>query len=330
MKKPKSVLLVTDFSKPWSSGWYYKTGFEKNGYKVLLFDPAAVHEAETAALDLLRHTRADFILHTKDELPATAFQAMRTLAPVVQWYPDPVIPEWLPPYVRSADIFLTMSEGLLDAFRKLNQNSFWLSQGFEPSFFALSGVTEEDRRAFSADVAFVGNLGSKPQYLARRDALARVIDTGCMLKWWGPEIPWKISNIPLIYGRIGKAYGGRFIWGEAYAKVAKLSKIFLAFDSRPDIRKSMSARMYTAVGCGAFYLCKHVDGIEEVLVPDKEIVTFHTEDEMIDKIRRYLRDDEAREKISVAGQARVLRDHVYEVRIRQMCDMIEKSVIFPS
>jgi hypothetical protein len=220
-----------------------------------------------------------------------------------------------------------MSEGLVGEFRKMNPNSHWLTQAFEPSFFEIRAITEKERDIFSADVAFVGNLGSKPQYLSRRKSLERIIDTGYTLKWWGPKIPWKMSNIPLIYGRLGRAYGGRFVWGEEYAKVARLSKIFLAFDSKPEIRKSMSARMYTAVGCGAFYLCRHVPGIEEVLVPDREIVTFHTEDEMIDKIRFYLGNDKAREKISSAGQERVLRDHVYEVRIRRMCSIIDETGI---
>jgi spore maturation protein CgeB len=48
---------------------------------------------------------------------------------------------------------------------------------------------------------------------------------------------------------------------------------------------------------------------------------------MIDKIRFYLGNDKAREKISSAGQARVLRDHVYEVRIRRMCSIIDETGI---
>ncbi len=109
-------------------------------------------------------------------------------------------------------------------------------------------------------------------------------------------------------------------------KVAKLSKIFLAFDSMPHIRRSMSARMYTAVGCGAFYMCQHVEGIEDILEPGKEIVTFRSEQEMIDLIRYYLENDELRMKIAEAGQKRVLRDHTYEVRMRQMMEIIKDFI----
>jgi spore maturation protein CgeB len=47
---------------------------------------------------------------------------------------------------------------------------------------------------------------------------------------------------------------------------------------------------------------------------------------MIDKIRFYLEDEGLRKKIAEAGQRRVLRDHTYEVRIRQMCDIIEQTL----
>ena len=125
----------------------------------------------------------------------------------------------------------------------------------------------------------------------------------------------------------GRSYGGKFIWGEEYAKVAQLSKVFLAFDSLPHIRKSMSARMYTAVGCGAFYLCQHVEGIEEVLVPSREIVTFRSEQEMIDMIRYYLKNDKERKRIAETGRDRILKDHTYEIRTREMLRIIEKALL---
>jgi spore maturation protein CgeB len=320
------VLLITSFNKPWNNGWYYKAGFEKNGHEVIPFDASALEDPVTKVFDHAKTKPFDLILHTKDELPAEVFHDLRRSTTVVMWYPDPVIPEWLPTYVRACDIFLTMSEGLVDEFRKMNPSSFWLTQAFEPSFFEIKEITERDVQTYSAEVAFVGNLGSKTQYLARREALERVIEEGFKLRWWGPRIPRKLSAIPLILGKLGRSYGGKFIWGEEYAKVAKLSKVFLAFDAMPHIRKSMSARMYTAVGCGAFYMCQHVDGIEEVFEPDKEIITFHSGDEMIDKIRYYLKNDELRTKIAASGKSHVLKEHTYEVRIKQMLRIIEDVI----
>jgi spore maturation protein CgeB len=320
---PYKVILMTEFSKPWNNGWYYKSGFEKNGHTVIPLDPEAHKNSADAIFETIKEIRPDFLLHTKDELPAEAFHELRQLTTVIMWYPDPVIPDWLPPYVNASDVFLTMSEGLVAEFKKYNPNVFWLTQAFEPSSFEIRGITQKDERFYSSDVAFVGNLGSKAQYLERRRALERVIDAGLRMKWWGPRIPRKFSTLPLIFGKLGRAYGGKFVWGEEYAKIARLAKVFLAFDSMPHIKKSMSARMYTAVGCGAFYMCRHVDGIEEVLNPGKEIVTFQSCEEMIDLLRYYVDKDALRRKISDAGRKRIMREHTYATRMKQLTDIIK-------
>ncbi len=316
------ILLITALSKPWNNGWYYKSGLEKNGHKVISVDPFSISSVE-AVIKLVKESPPDFILHTKDELPPEAFDELRNYARVIQWYPDLAIPEWLPRYVQACDIFFTIAEGLVEEFRKFNNNTFYLSQAFEPSFFETKMITAEDIDIFSADVTFVGSLGSKEYYMPRRGYLKWVLDEKFNFKWWGPRIPRKLSNIPLIMGKIGRSYGGRFIYLEDYAKVARLSKIFLAFDAMPHVRKSMSARMYTAVGCGAFYMCRHVDGIEEILEPGKEIVTFKTEQDMIDMIRYYLKNEGLRRNISEAGRKRILKEHTYDLRMKQMISKIE-------
>jgi spore maturation protein CgeB len=321
------VLIASDFQKPWNPAYYIKKGLEANKITVSAFDPSVTKNPYNDFMEAVKLSEPQMLLYIKDYglKPEWLQEIKKKGIILVQWYIDPVIPDWLIPFVKVSDIFFTMSEGLVDEFKKINPNVFWLTQAFEPSFFEIKEITGKDKKTFSTDVAFVGNIGSKPQYLNRRKSLKKIIHSGFKLKWWGPKMPRKLSTIPLILGKLGKAYGGKFVWGAEYAKVARLSKIFLAFDSMPHIRKSMSARMYTAVGCGAFYMCRHVDGIEEVLKPGKEIVTFRSDDEMIDMIRYYLGNNELRLKIAEAGQKRVLKDHTYEKRIGQMCSLIEQA-----
>ncbi len=317
------VLMVAELGNEWNSGWWKKAGFDKNGHAVITFNPRTEAEPRDRLIDIIKETKPDFLLHFKDELPASVFEELRKYIKVVQWYPDPLIPDWLPEYVKAADIFITMSEGLLGELRKLNPDSFWLTEAFEPSYFEMKNITEKDIKEFSTEVTFVGNLGSKPRYLARRDSLKAVVKNGFKLKWWGPKLTRKLSTLHLILGKVGRSYGGKFVWGEDHAKIAKLSKIYLGFDSMPQIRQSMSERLYIAVGCGAFYMCQHIDGIEDILVPDKEIVTFRSEQEMIDKIKYYLEHEDARLKIAEAGNRRVLKEHTFEVRIRELLNIIE-------
>jgi hypothetical protein len=320
--KPQKILLVTSFSKPWDNGWYYKTGFEKLGHTVAPFDPEGSGRPGEDFFALMRDFRPDLLIQTKNELPLEIFQEAGRLVRLVMWYPDPVIPEWLPPYVKACSLFLTMSEGLVGEFKKYNPNTHWLSQAFEPSHFDVGEIGAQEMEKYAAEVTFVGNLGSKPQYLPRRAYLRRVAREGFKLKWWGPRIPGKISTIPLILGRLGRAYGGEFVWGRSFALAARAAKIFLAFDSIPGVRKSMSARMYTAIGCGAFYLCANVEGIEEVFQPGKEIAVFNSEQEMVDMIKYYLKHDSERAEIAEAGRRRLLKEHTYEHRLTRMMEII--------
>ncbi len=324
-KRIKKVLILTDISNPWSIGHYIGSGLQKNDIDVKSYDPRSVNSPYSVLMSLLDDFKPDMLLYFKDYGMKVEWlhEAKKKGILAVQWYPDLAIYKRLHPYFREADIFFTVADGLVDEFRKLNSNTFWLTQAFEPSFFHVKNISPADIKTYSADVTFVGTLGSKQYYLRRREYLSRVVKERLKFTWWGPRLPRKISTIPLLLGRLGRAYGGRFVWGEEYAKVAQLSKIFLAFDALPDIRKSMSARMYTAVGCGAFYMCEHVNGIEDVLVPGKEIVTFHSGEEMVDMIRYYLGNDDLRMKIGEAGRKRVLQEHTYEVRVRQMLRMIE-------
>ena len=318
------ILLISGLDNPlWNEGWEYKAAFENIGHQVVPFDPRDVEDPVHTVFKIVKELKPGFILHTKDELPPEIYQELRQYVKVVQWYPDPVITDWLPPYVESSDIFITMSEGLMGKLKQYNPAVFFLTQAFEPSFFPVGEISDRDLRTYSTDITFVGNLGSKPCYLPRRKFLQAVLKKGFTLKWWGPRLPRKLSTLPLILGKLGRSYGGKFVWGEEHAKISRLSKIYLGLDAQPHVRKSVSERLYIAVGCGAFYMCHHIEGIEDILEPDREIVTFRTEAEMIDKIRYYLGNQNLRRKIAGAGKERVLREHTYEVRMKDLMNIIE-------
>jgi len=79
-----TILLITALMKPWNNGWYYKAGFESNGNRVLCFDPSSTKDAFKKVFEFTKSSKPDFILHTKDELPAEIFQELRSLTKVIQ------------------------------------------------------------------------------------------------------------------------------------------------------------------------------------------------------------------------------------------------------
>jgi spore maturation protein CgeB len=293
------------------------------------FDPEAAPHPEAGFSSVLDGNPPDLLLFTKGTgIPEHWLDAVRSRSiPTVQWHPDPILDDSVLRLARKVDFLFTMAQGLVEDYRKAGVAKVaWLSQGFAPSFFEPGEVSAHDRAFYASSVASVGNLSSQPEYIGRRKSLSRVLREGFDLKWWGPPPARRLGNLSFLLSPLGRAYGGRFVYGSEYAKVASLSAIFLAFDRAPHIRNSMSQRLYMATGCGAFYLCQYVEGMEEVLEPGREIETFSGEEEMIDKIRFYLPREEARRKIAGQGRQRVSRQYTYRHRFLEMFSVLDREL----
>ena len=324
------VLLSAAMNRPWGPGHALARALERTGHTAQAFDcrgsvnpgenlPGVVeafqpdvhvvYSGTCYAPELIDRIRAGGVYH-------------------VLWYPE-VTPKPRPEVVELAqhyDMFFTMAQGLVERFHGAGiENVEWLPEGMEPSVFEYDGVSDTDRQLFTCDVALVGKLESdNPAYMERWKLVKRIVDEEIDIKWWGPRINRKIGTfvLGLLLSKVSRAYGGRFVWNETYAKAVHLSKIFLARDAYPNIRLCMSARAFMALGLGAFYLTFPTDGIEEMFVPGLEIVTFDSPDDMVDKIRHYLTHDDERNAIATEGKKRALADHTYQKRFERMFEIL--------
>ena len=327
MKERPSILLLTKFRKPWNNGHFMAKALEDMGWAAICLDtPSQLNQLSRAI-----ERRPVLAIATKaDGMTVDMIQEIRSQGiPFVIWYPDPIPPdEHMINIGRSSDFFFTMTQGRIPEYEAAGiEKVAWLSEAFVPSFYPDTPLTSEDKAYYGSQVAFVGNLGTLPQYLARRQMLDQVINAGFQLKWWGPRPSRKLRDLPFLFSRVCRSYGGEFVYHDTFSKVVRACKVFLSLDSYPDVRLSMSARIYIAVGCGAFYLCRRVEGIEEVLVPEKEIEVFDDHDEMVDKIRYYLEHEEDRRRIARAGRQRVLAEYTYEHRFASMFETLKKAGI---
>jgi hypothetical protein len=325
----KKILLLTRFRHPWNNGHYYAQGLRELGLTVQGFDPEAAFDPEEDFFSSLETFSPHLLLLTKGTgVREHWLDAARSKSiPMVQWHPDPICDGTVLNLARRVDFFFTMAQGLVEDFRRAGvEKVAWLSQGFAPSFFEIGIPSPQSRDFFGSTLTFVGNLSEQSEYIGRRRSLGRAMREGFDLKWWGPEPARKLRNLAFRLSPLGRAYGGRFVYGSEYAQVASLSAIFLAFDRAPHLRNSMSQRLYMAVGCGAFYLCQHLEGIEEVLVPGREIETFHGEEEMMEKIRHYVPREEARRKIAEQGKRRVLAQYTYRHRFLEMFSLLRQEL----
>jgi len=324
------ILLSAGMNRPWSPGHSLLPALQRTGHTVQVFDYRSSEDVAKELLATADSFKPDLHIVYGGE-PYTPDLIRRVKAKNIYsalWYPE-VTPNPQPEVVelgRVYDMCFTMAEGLVEVFRQAGVPSVeWLPEALEPSIYEYEAITDTDRQLFACDVALVGKLESdNPAYMERWKLVKRIVDEGINIKWWGPRIRRKIGTfvLGLLLSKVSRAYGGRFVWNETYAKSVHLSKIFLARDAYPHIRLSMSARTFTALGLGAFYLTYPTKGIEEMFEPDKELILFHTPDEMIGKIRYYLAHEDERKKVAEAGRRKALAQHTYTHRFERMFDLL--------
>jgi spore maturation protein CgeB len=80
-------------------------------------------------------------------------------------------------------------------------------------------------------------------------------------------------------------------------------------------RNQIKARTFEVPGAGGFLLTDVAPGIEEFFEPNEEIVCFEDIADLARKIRFYLGNLDARDRVAAKGFSRVRRDHTYDARL---------------
>jgi spore maturation protein CgeB len=87
-------------------------------------------------------------------------------------------------------------------------------------------------------------------------------------------------------------------------------------------QSQIKGRNFEIPMAGGFLLTQYVNGIENYFLPGKEIETFKSKSELIDKIRYYLTHDEERESIRQAGHDRAIKEHTLQCRFDNIFQII--------
>jgi spore maturation protein CgeB len=140
-------------------------------------------------------------------------------------------------------------------------------------------------------------------------------------KLWGTL--WERSRFA---GELAKRFGPiRPVLREDYNRAINGAGIALAFLSRLN-RDTYTRRCFEIPITGALLLSQYSADLATLFEEGVEAEFFRSQDELLDKVRFYSRNDEARRKIGLAGRARVLRDgHEALDRAKQVLAAIEQD-----
>jgi glycosyltransferase involved in cell wall biosynthesis len=96
------------------------------------------------------------------------------------------------------------------------------------------------------------------------------------------------------------------------------SRITLNIESGSTTRHSSNMRLFEATGVGTCLLTDRTEGLGELFEPEREVATYGSLEECVERIRRLLAHPDEREAIARAGQARTLREHTFAQRARRL------------
>ncbi len=110
--------------------------------------------------------------------------------------------------------------------------------------------------------------------------------------------------------------------GEASSFVYSHSKINLNISIK-GIEGATPQRVMEITGAGGFTLTNYCEETLELFEEDKEIVTYKSPEEMLDKVEYYLRHEEERKAIARAGYEKTLKCYTYDKKLKQLMDWVE-------
>ena len=94
-------------------------------------------------------------------------------------------------------------------------------------------------------------------------------------------------------------------------------------ENDPEKKTQMKLRMFEVPATQTMLLTEYHSGIEEYYKPEEEIVCFSNEDDMLQKLRYYLKADSIREQIALAGYKKTIEEHNSKKRLGKLIKEIE-------
>ena len=172
-----------------------------------------------------------------------------------------------------------------------------IQTAYEPTIHypPAEGWSDAER---TRDVSFIGTAyDDRPEFLTRlwRECGLSIAISGSSV--WRERLDAEAA---------AALYTGSELYGAAYREAVWQSKINLSFLTHSN-HDEFAHKSFEIAACGGFLLAERSEGHAARFEEDREAVFFTGFEECVAKIRRYLPDEAARERIAAAGRERAVR-----------------------
>jgi spore maturation protein CgeB len=213
-------------------------------------------------------------------------------------------------------VFCIQKDKCISAIRQAGAKEVhYMPVACEQNVHAPLVLSEADKAKWGSDLSFMG-----AGYHNRQQMFASLVDFN--LKIWGTEWPDCKPFDRMVQD------GGQRLAPSDYVKIFNSSKINLNLHSSNEkdgvdpFGDFVNPRTFELASAGAFQLVDNRSLLPELFDVGKELITFENANDLKEKISYYLNHDQERQEIAKRSRARVLREHTYQHRVRDMLSII--------
>lgn len=239
---------------------------------------------------------------------------------------------------KEHDIVLSCIEECADFYSANGKRGFHFPFGFEKTISNRLDASLEK----SIDTSFIGSLTSGNGKHSERFKTISYIASKTNFSLFANGLSshhasWNPLSRPqlktLLNGNFGEWYNtwrlgssnkGPLFGLAMYQKLAE-SKISLNIHIDAAKDKAVNMRLLEVTGVGSCLLTDHKSNIADYFVPDKEIVTFKSKVEAVEKIKWLLANEEKLNAIAKAGQQRTMENYSLEKRIANFISFLHNN-----
>ena len=275
------------------------------------------------AIELCRKHHPDFLFTGKGmNIKVSTVLKIKSMGiKTVTWFMENTYQEryfnWFSNNYLNYDYVFTNDSYLFDKFfNKSSAKLCNISMTIDPDCYKEQTLNKEEAEKYSCDVCFVGAFDQN-----RERILSKVNEIkGLNLKIFG-WVGWKNSSLASLY------HGPLNL--EQMAKLYRSAKICLNINGRnkstDPVMNGFSLKTFEIPASNGFQISDYRKDVEDLFKIGEEIEIFRSDDELIDKIKFYLNNEEARNKIAEAGHKRVLTSHTLDKRVKDILNFIQTN-----
>jgi spore maturation protein CgeB len=208
------------------------------------------------------------------------------------------------------DLIVSSFPHYVERFRQLGTKSEYLRFAFEARVQKLLGEVQP-RHA----VVFVG--GYSPNH-ANGNRLLEHVAARSTVDFWGYGAESLPANSLVRRSCRGEAWGLQMYGVLAESRISLNRHIDVAG------RFANNMRLFEATGVGTLLLTDQKDNLHQLFEVGKEVIAYSTPQECVELIAYYLDHEDERRAVARAGQERTLRDHTYQLRMKELAQIVRE------